>query len=101
MTADAVLSRELESLKEELSASHRERLSPADRTPTSGATAERAGRPEDTAEEQQLRAELREFVNVITEFVEEAEKKVSENPTASVVGAMVVGILIGRLLGRR
>ncbi|HYB56520.1 MAG TPA: hypothetical protein VEK12_10140 [Alphaproteobacteria bacterium] len=101
MTADAVLSRELESLKEELSASHRERLSPADRTSTSGATAARAGRPEDIAEEQQLRAELREFVNVITEFVEEAEKKVSENPTASVVGAMVVGILIGRLLGRR
>ena len=101
MTADAVLSRELKSLQEELSASHRERLSPADRTSTSGATAARASQPENTAEEQQLRAELREFVNVITESVEEAEKKVSENPTASVVGAMVVGILIGRLLGRR
>ena len=101
MTADAVLSRELKSLQEELSASHRERLSPADRTSASGATAARAGQPEDTAEEQQLRVELREFVKVITEFVEEAEKKVSENPTASVIGAMVVGILIGRLLGRR
>jgi ElaB/YqjD/DUF883 family membrane-anchored ribosome-binding protein len=38
---------------------------------------------------------------VITEFVEEAEQNVSEHPTASVVGALVVGILIGRLLGRR
>jgi len=101
VTADAVLSRELKSLQEELSAAQRERLSPADRTSASGGAAARAGQPENTAEEQQLRAELREFVNVITEFVEEAEKKVSENPTASVIGAMVVGILIGRLLGRR
>ena len=101
MTADAVLSRELKSLQEEFSASHRERLSPADHSSASGGTAIRAGQPEDAAEEQQLRAELREFVNVITEFVEEAEKKVSANPTASVIGAMIVGILIGRLLGRR
>lgn len=100
MTADAVLSRELKSLQEELSASHRERQSPAERTSASAGTAARGGQPEDAAEEQQLRAELREFVNATTEFVADAEKKVSANPTASVIGAMVVGILIGRLLGR-
>lgn len=101
MTVNAVLSRELKSLHEELSASHRERsLPPADRTSTSGGTAARASQLEESAEEQQLHGELREFANVITEFVEEAEKDVSAHPTASVIGAMVVGILIGRLLGR-
>lgn len=100
MTADAVLSRELQSLQEELSASPQARLSPtADRTPVNLEPATRA-ELEDSAEDQQLHSELREFVNLITEFVQEAEKNVSAHPTANVIGALVLGILIGRLFGR-
>jgi ElaB/YqjD/DUF883 family membrane-anchored ribosome-binding protein len=96
---DTVLSRELKSLQEELSASHREhRPSPAARGSASSATTATAGQPEDTPAAAQLREELREFVNEITEFIEDAEKNVSAHP---VLGAMSVGILIGYLIGRR
>jgi len=101
VTADAVLSRELKSLQEEISDSNKELSAPADRTAASGGTAAPAGQAEGAPEEQQLHGQLREFVNEITEFVENAEKNVSAHPTTSVIGAMVVGILIGRLLGRR
>ena len=102
MAPDAVVSRELKSLQEELSASQREHPSPpADPVSVSGGTAAPATHLEDTAEEQQLRGTLGKFVEAITEFVEEAEKNVSAHPAANVMGGMVVGILIGRLLGRR
>ena len=102
MTSHAALSRELKSLHEELSTSHRERRSPRPgHGSASGAKAAPVSKPKDTAEEQQLHGELGDFVHVIKEFVEEAEKDVSTHPAASVIGAMVVGILIGRLLGRR
>jgi hypothetical protein len=101
VTADPVLARELKSLQEELSASQRGRLSPSThRASASDGTVAPAAEPEDTAEERTLRGEIGELVNVITEFVEEAEKDVSAHPAASMVGALVVGILIGRLLGR-
>jgi ElaB/YqjD/DUF883 family membrane-anchored ribosome-binding protein len=45
--------------------------------------------------------EFREFLDEATKFFDEAEKNVSAHPAASMVGALVVGILIGRLLGRR
>ena len=102
MTKDAVLVRELKSLQEELSDSHRERASPpADPNSASGATATPASQPEEIAEEQHLQGEVREFVSEITKFVEDAEKNLSAHPAATVIGAMVVGILIGRFLGRR
>ena len=102
VAADPVLSRELKSLREELSAPRRERQSaPVHDVSAGEKTAAPANQAEDTGEEQQQRHELREFVNTITEFFKEAEKDVSAHPTASVIGAMVVGILIGRLLGRR
>jgi ElaB/YqjD/DUF883 family membrane-anchored ribosome-binding protein len=61
----------------------------------------RAIPPEESAEEQQLKDELREFIDTATEFIEEAEKNLSAHPAATVVGALLAGILIGRLLGRR
>jgi hypothetical protein len=83
VTADAVLSRELKSLQDEISASNRERLlQPAD------STAAPADQPEDKPREQQVHWELREFVNAITEFFADAEKNVSAYPAASVIGAM-------------
>lgn len=103
MAADAVVSRELKSLQEELSTSQRERMSP---TPSpaaaaSGTTATPPPPPQEAAEEFELREQLRELVNQVTTFFEEAEKNVTAHPTESVVGALLVGVLIGRLLGRR
>jgi len=57
--------------------------------------------PTETTEEQELRQQLRELVNEVTTFFEEAEKDIAAHPTQSVVGALLVGVLIGRLLGRR
>lgn len=98
MTTDALLSRELTSLREEVSAAHQRRLSQ---------TAERGAGPspapaqsEDVGDVQQFRGELRELVDVIKEFVSDVEKTASAQPAATAIGAMVVGILIGRLLGR-
>jgi hypothetical protein len=103
MAADAVVSRELKSLQEELSTSQRERVSP---TPSpvaaaSGTTSTPPPPPKETAEEFELREQLRELVNEATTFFEEAEKNIAAHPTESVVGALLVGVLIGRLLGRR
>ena len=96
MTVDAILSRELKSLHEELSAP--ERLSPpTHRTSVSGGAAARARQLQDTAEEQQLRGALSRFVDATTEFVKEAKKNVSAHPAVIVMGAMAVGIFIGRL----
>ena len=104
MPADAVLSRELKSLQEELSVSQRERLSPtsAPAAPiVSGAIAVPVSPPKETVDEYELREQLHDFANEVTKFFEEVEKNISAHPTESVVGAMLVGVLIGRLLGRR
>ena len=102
MATDAVVSRELKSLQDELSTSQRERLSP---TPSpvavpSGPPATPPP-PKEAAEEGELREQLRELMNEATAFFAEAEKNIAAHPTESVVGALLVGVLIGRLLGRR
>ena len=109
MAADPVLSRELRSLQDEVAASQRARASSPPGHPTASdakvpieaAAVPASQPPADTAEEEKLRGEFREFLDEATKFFEEAEKNVSAHPAASMVGALVVGILIGRLLGRR
>ena len=108
MAADPVLSRELRSLQDEIAASRRARASsPPDHPAVSDAKGSTdaasvpASQPAETAEEEELRGQFREFLDEATEFFAEAEKNVSAHPAASMVGALVVGILIGRLLGRR
>ncbi len=108
MAADPVLSRELRSLQDEIAASQRARVSsPPDRPIASNAKAASepatvpASQPAETTEDDKLQGEFREFLDEATKFFEEAEKNVSAHPAASMVGALVVGILIGRLLGRR
>ena len=99
MATDAVVSRELRSLQDELSISQRERVSPA---PAAGGTTPIPPvPPTETMEEQELRQQLRELVNEVTTFFEEAEKNIAAHPTESVIGALLVGVLVGRLLGRR
>ncbi len=92
MSGDAVVTNELKSLQQELSASQKERLA----VPPSAAEPVK-----ESAEERELRDHLRDLANEVTSFFEEAEKTISAHPVESVVGAMLVGILIGRLLGRR
>jgi len=100
MAADVVVSRELKSLQDELSATQRER-SAASPTPRTAAPVGAAERTLDSADERELRDQLRELAGEVTSFFEDVEKNVSAHPTQSVIGAMLVGILIGRLLGRR
>lgn len=104
MAADAAVSRELRSLQDELSSSQREQGPPASApfpSAAKGAPVALAVAPTETAEEQELRQHLRELVDEVTTFFDEAEKNISTHPTESVVGALLVGVLIGRLLGRR
>jgi len=99
MAADVVVARELKSLQDELSAAQRERsAAPAAPPPAPPSPAEPV---KESTDERELRVQLRELVNEGTNFFGEAEKNISAHPTQSVIGAMLVGILIGRLLGRR
>lgn len=107
LAVDPVLSRELKSLEEEIAASQRARV----QRPPNGAIASEAeaARPaaaapnqaEEADEDQRSREDLHAFVDEATQFFEEAEKNISAHPGAAVVGALVLGILIGRALGRR
>jgi hypothetical protein len=109
MPADPVLSRELKSLQEEVSASQQQRLSaplaaPANHNGSSAAAGVTAPPPafaEAADEEQDWREQLGEFADEITSFFAQAEKNISTHPLESVAGAMLIGFLIGRLLGRR
>ena len=103
MVAESALSKELEALKEELAALRSQRRSrPA---AADGETRKRQDRdpspPPAVDEHHHLHGELRDLVKLVTEYVEEAETNLAAHPTATVVGALMVGILIGRSLGRR
>ena len=114
MPADPVLSRELKSLQEELAAGRQRPAQstdrpaePAVRTGTgagaavNGESAAQAGRLEESLTEQKLRGQLSDLVKEITDFVDDAEKNISAHPAMSIVSAMLLGIVIGSLLGRR
>jgi ElaB/YqjD/DUF883 family membrane-anchored ribosome-binding protein len=99
MAADIVVSRELKSLQDELSAAQRERLTvPAAASAVPPSSAEPL---KESPDERELRDQLRDLTSEVTNFFEEAEKGISAHPTQSVIGALLVGILVGRLLGRR
>jgi len=98
MATDVLVSRELKSLQEELSTSRKQRAAPA----SSSGGQSSAGEPRtEPPVEVELQDQLRQFANELKGLFDEAERGISEHPTQSVVGALLVGILIGRLLGRR
>jgi hypothetical protein len=104
--ADPVVARELKALREEIAALQRARTAP--QAPAASAAAPAAGAPpfsgvaaEAAEADAELRGQLHDFVAEATKFFEEAEKNVAAHPAASVVGALVLGVFIGRLLGRR
>jgi ElaB/YqjD/DUF883 family membrane-anchored ribosome-binding protein len=103
MAADSALASELAALKEELAALHRERRArPADQANAGRDAQRRSDAPQAAAgEPHHLHGELRDLVKMVTECIEEAETNIKAHPTATVVGTLLVGILIGRLLGRR
>ena len=101
MAADSALSKELEALKEELAALRTQRRSRPGPAAADSDTRRRHEPPPAAEDGHHLHGELRDLVKLITEYVEEAETNLAAHPTATVVGALVVGILIGRSLGRR
>lgn len=104
MATDRILLRELKSLQEELATSERNRQAPSASEAAAVVGSAPAAAPvplEETAEERELRGDLRELVSEIREFVESAEKNIAAHPTKSVLAAMLLGILIGRALGGR
>ena len=106
---DPVLTRELKALQDGVSSAQRQRRSRRKPAPegaaevtapaATGAGPEHA--PDDSPAAQDLRRELSELLDEATGFFDQADKNIAAHPTASVLGALVVGILIGRLLGRR
>jgi hypothetical protein len=80
MAADVVVSRELKSLQDEISAAQRERST----APAPSVKA--AARPEEAPAEPELRDQLRELSSEVTSFFEDAEKGIAAHPTQSVVG---------------
>jgi hypothetical protein len=75
--ADIVVSRELKSLQDELSAAQREQVA----TPASAATASPSPAELPTEDdERELRDQLRELTSDVTSFFDEAEKGILANP---------------------
>ena len=105
MAEDAIVSRELKSLQEELSASQRERAAASGRASAPftapAAPAAPTELPKETPEEKELRDQLRDLMDEMKNFFAETEENISVHPAQSIFGALLVGILIGRLLGRR
>ncbi len=98
MTSNASVSQELKSLQAELATSRQAAKAP----PPPHSVAISSDAPaEQSKDEQEVLGYLRELVNEATNFFEQAEKNISSHPTESVVGALLAGIVIGRLLGRR
>lgn len=104
MATDVVVSRELKSLQDDISAAKTLRAADTTRSAATsapiGPTAAAEPSPELPAEAE-LQSQMRQFTHELTELFGEAEKGISAHPAQSVAGALLVGILIGRLLGRR
>lgn len=100
MATDVLVSRELKSLQDELASAKNDRTAVVEQPAAASlppASATEASRPD----EAELQGYLRQLADEVTELFGEAEKSISAHPTQSVAGALVLGILIGRLLGRR
>jgi tRNA U34 5-carboxymethylaminomethyl modifying GTPase MnmE/TrmE len=87
--SDADLRAEIEALRREIAGLRSERKTTID--------------PEEAAAESvtdNLMEQMRTLAQEISAFTEETEKGVVNHPLASVLGALVLGILIGRLFHR-
>jgi hypothetical protein len=100
MAIDATVTHELRALRDELAANRREQ--PAN-------SAEQVAAPPDTepsaeqesAEDRHILEQLQDLIAIVREYIEDAEHNVAEHPALSVIGALLLGILIGRHIGKR
>jgi ElaB/YqjD/DUF883 family membrane-anchored ribosome-binding protein len=101
MTARSQIARELAALHQEMSTAKRGRCSPINDPSAGGGEEAGADAAEIATEERVAAADDGDLLDMVREFITEAEHNIAEHPAATVVGALLVGILIGRLLGRR
>jgi ElaB/YqjD/DUF883 family membrane-anchored ribosome-binding protein len=87
MPADAIVEGELKALSDELS-----RAAGASPAPQTQPT---------PREQEELGTLLTNLTEEAAQFLEEAEKDLAAHPLASIGSALVVGLVIGLLLGRR
>ncbi len=114
MVSNSQTFRELQSLREELSTARREGPSPTVSSPppaqphaeishpaSNGSEGVAAAPPKGATEESQRGEDIRELVDEITTFFEEAEKNITAHPAAVAIGAFAVGLIIGWAIRRR
>ncbi len=112
MASKPAMLEELLSLRNELSTARsaqrpRDASSPAaaepraeDRKPAArGPVA--AAAPDGAADGQTPRDEIGELMSEAARFLEERESEIGAHPIAMAIGGIVVGLIIGRMLGRR
>ncbi len=103
MSRDPVLTRELQSLKDELKTASSEpaaQIPPAEGPTTSAGAPGFADAPAESSPPKD-EGQLAELIKELTGFVDDAEKNISAHPAMSVVAALLLGILIGAALARR
>ena len=98
MAIDATLTDELQALKEELAAGRGERPPRPNSAEQTEAEPPPAGEPD---EDRHIVEQLQDLIATFKDYIEEAEHNIAEHPAASVVGALLLGILIGRHIGKR
>ena len=102
MSGDTLLLRELKALREELSTSRRARSTPAaGGSPAENNSSDVPIEAIEAAKDPQLEGQLREVLEAVKEFGQTVEENATSHPAATAVGALIIGILIGRLMGRR
>ena|SRR5208337_2113240 len=105
MASKSAMLEELQSLREELSTARRARKpqaapSPAMAEPVpTGSMA--AAAPDGAADSEKLHDQIGELMSESARFLEEREKDIGAHPLAIAIGGIVVGMIIGRMLGRR
>ncbi|HME86397.1 MAG TPA: hypothetical protein VKG91_18090 [Roseiarcus sp.] len=111
MASKSATQEELQSLREELSTAGRARQpksapSPATAEPraedlkrATGPAA--AAAPDGATDSETLRDEISELMSEAVRFLEERESDMGAHPVAIAIGGIVVGLIIGRMLGRR
>jgi ElaB/YqjD/DUF883 family membrane-anchored ribosome-binding protein len=102
MAADATLTHELRALKEELAAGRGERAAAAAEQAEHAEELQAEPPPmEEAAEDRHIVEQLQDLIATFKDYIQEAEHNIEEHPAASVIGALLLGILIGRHIGKR
>ena len=102
MASDVLVSRELKSLQDELAAG---KIARAERGGAGASSyagpAGSAAQSQEAPADEELQPYLRQLADEVTELFGKAETNIAAHPAQSVAAALLVGILIGRMLGRR